>query len=124
MRTGIRQRQDQIMTQLYSQSEVSAAALARYLGVSEATIRRDLRSLARAGQVVLSYGGAVLSGKTDFSFRSKAARNVQAKMIIGKLAAALASDGDQVFLDSGTTCAAMAPYLKAKRALSVIATSA
>ena len=112
------------MSELYEKQEVTAKDLAATFGVSEATIRRDLRAMARTGQLVLSYGGAVLPAKTDYSYRSKSTRNIDAKRIIGKLAAALALDGDQIFLDSGTTCSTMAPHLKPKRALSVIANSA
>lgn len=124
MRTGVRQRQEQILAQLFETQEVSAADLSTRLGVSQATIRRDLRALARAGQLVLNYGGAVPARNIDFSYRSKAARNIDAKRLIGRLAASLAADGDQIFLDSGTTCSAMAPHLMSKRALSVIANSA
>ncbi|MEI8195647.1 MAG: DeoR/GlpR family DNA-binding transcription regulator, partial [Phycisphaerae bacterium] len=43
---------------------------------------------------------------------------------IGQLAASLVSDGDQIFLDSGTTCFEMAVPLAARRGLSVIVNSA
>ena len=80
--------------------------------------------MAVAGQVELVYGGATLSKKSDFSFRSKALRNVEAKRIIGRLAAERIQDGDQIFVDSGTTCFEMTPYLNRKRDLWVIANSA
>ena len=124
MNKNRRQRQEMILAQLYEKQEVRAAALAKDLEISEATSRRDLRTLAQAGQVVLSYGGAVLARSTGFSFSSKAIRNVEAKRIIGALAASLANNGDQVFIDSGTTAYAMAPHLKSKRGLSVVANSA
>ncbi len=124
MRNGIRQRQERILTELYEQQEVTVKVLALKMGASEATIRRDLRSMAQAGQVVLSYGGAVLPRNTNSSYRSKATRNVEAKRIIGKLAAALVVEGEQIFLDSGSTCSQLVPHLRAKRGLSVIANSA
>jgi DeoR family transcriptional regulator, fructose operon transcriptional repressor len=124
MSIGVRQRREDILTQLYAAKEVSASALARQLSVSEATVRRDLRALARDGQLVLSYGGAVLARNTDFSYRSKSTRSIEAKRIIGALAASFVNDGDQVFLDSGTTCATLAPHLRSKRGISVIANSA
>ncbi len=124
MSKSVHARHQSILAQLYERQEVSAKALARVFGVSEATVRRDLRALAATGQVVLSYGGAVLRPGTDYSYRSKATRNIEAKAIIGGLAARLCMEGDQIFLDSGTTCAAMAPHLKAKQGLSIIVNSA
>lgn len=98
--------------------------MADVLCVSEATIRRDFRALAEEGKIVLNYGGATLPNHVDFSYRSKAMRNVEAKRIVGELAAGLITQGDQVFLDSGTTCAQLAPHLKRKGPLSVIVNSA
>jgi len=69
------------------------------------------------------HGGAVLGHGNDLSFRSKSMRNVEAKRIIGRLAAELVSDGDQILLDSGTTCFQMAPFLRSKRGLLVIVNS-
>ncbi len=123
-RSSTRQRRDRIIAQLLEQREVTASALAASLGASGATIRRDLHAMAKAGELELVYGGAVLPKKSDFSFRSKALRNVEAKRIIGQLAAARVEDGDQIFVDSGTTCFEMIPHLKSKKGLSVIANSA
>lgn len=94
------------------------------LAISEATIRRDLRALADDHQLELVYGGATVVRNADVSFRSKGLRNVEAKRIIGRLAAELVADNDQIFIDSGTTCFELAPFLKRKRGLSVIVNSA
>ncbi len=123
MRAGNSQRQQRILEDLYNKGHVSVKALSESLGVSEATIRRDLRALAKNHEVELVYGGATLARSTDYSFRSKAMRNVEAKRTIGRLAADLAADGDQVFVDSGTTCFEIVPHLKRKRGLSVITNS-
>ena len=48
---------------------------------------------------------------------------MEAKSVIGRLAAALAMDGDQIFLDSGTTCFQMLPYLRRRRGLSIVTNS-
>ncbi len=123
MRTSTRHRQARILEELYHDGHVSIKALAKLLEVSEATVRRDLRALTHNGNVELIYGGAALLRNSDYSFRSKAMRNIEAKRIIGRLAAALVADGDQVFLDSGTTCFEIVPHLKRKRGLSVVANS-
>lgn len=124
MRSSARQRLDAILAELYASKEVTASSLAAALSVSEATVRRDLRVLAQEGQIVLNYGGATLPGHVDFSYRSKAIRNVEAKRIVGELAGELIAEGDQIFVDSGTTCAQLAGHLKRKRSLSVIVNSA
>jgi DeoR/GlpR family transcriptional regulator of sugar metabolism len=98
-------------------------ALVDCLAVSEATVRRDLRSLADSGLVDLICGGAALPRPTDFSFHSKGMRNIKAKRIIGRLAAGLVHDYDQILMDSGTTSFQMVPHLKRKRGLTIIANS-
>lgn len=98
--------------------------LAEHLEVSEATIRRDLKALADEGKLELVHGGATLPRRTDYSFRSKGMRNVDAKRVVGRLAAELVSNGDQILVDSGTTCFQMIPVLKTKRGVSVIVNSA
>ncbi len=118
------QRRETILTELYEHRHLTARDLAAGIGVSEATVRRDLKSLADDGQVELVYGGATIRRQSDFSFRSKETRNVDAKQLIGRCAAGLIRDQEQIFLDSGTTCFAMAPFLKRRRGLSVIVNSA
>lgn len=117
------QRREQILTEVVDRKHVAIKDLVAKLPASEATIRRDLKVLANEGAVELVHGGATLP-RTSSSFLSKAERNPEAKRVIGKLAADLVSDGEQVFLDSGTTCFAMAPFLKRKRGLSILANSA
>jgi len=99
-------------------------SLAEEFGVSEATIRRDLKALADSRQVRLVYGGAEQARISDYSFRAKARRNQDAKRIVGRLAAELVGDDEQIFLDSGTTCFEVAPLLKRQRSLTVIVSSA
>jgi DeoR/GlpR family transcriptional regulator of sugar metabolism len=123
MSLSTQQRRDQILAFIFEQGHVEVKNLAGRMAVSEATVRRDLRSLADDGQLELVYGGATLPRTSDYSFRSKALRNVEAKRIIGRLAAGLFSDNEQLFLDSGTTCFELAYYLKRKRGLSIIVNS-
>lgn len=118
------QRRQRILDEVFARRSVTVVDLAQTVEASEATIRRDLKALADEGQVDLVYGGATIRRASDYSFRSKQQRNIEAKQTIGRLAADLVRDNDQVFLDSGTTCFEMVPLLKRKRSLSVIANSA
>lgn len=117
------QRRNEILAEIRANGHVAVRTLATRWGLSEATVRRDLRSLAGAGKLELVYGGARLPDAADFSFLSKARRNVEAKRVIGRLAAELVQPHDSVFLDSGTTIYEMVPHLRAKRDLTIIVNS-
>ncbi len=118
------QRRDVILRRILDCGRVEVKQLAQEMAVSDATVRRDLRLLADQSQLELVYGGATLPRATDFSFRSKASRNIEAKRMIGALAAALVGDNDQILIDSGTTCFEMCHHLKRRRGLRVIVNSA
>lgn len=119
-----KQRHDEILAEILERGQVEVKRLAQKFAVSEATVRRDLRALADGGQVDLAYGGATLPRPSDFSFRSKAVRNMEAKRIIGRLASALVNDNEQICVDSGTTCFELCLHLKRRRGLLVISNSA
>jgi DeoR family fructose operon transcriptional repressor len=123
MRQATRERQQRVMSELLDRKHVTVKELADNMSVSEATVRRDLRSLADSQKLSLVHGGATLS-RQDFSFIAKHERNLTAKRIIGCLAASLVSDGQQLFLDSGTTTFEMVPFLARKRGLSIVLNSA
>ena len=118
------QRREKILAAIYEKRHVTARDLAVELPASEATVRRDLKVLAEAGEIELVYGGATLRRPSDYSFQSKGKRNVEAKQVIGRLAADLVGEDEQIYLDSGTTCFELLPFLKARRRLSIICSSA
>jgi len=123
MRQATKERQQRVMSELLDRKHVTVKDLADTMGISEATVRRDLRSMANSQKLSLVHGGATLS-RQDFSFLAKHDRNLTAKRIIGCLAAGLISDGQQLFLDSGTTTFEMVPFLSRRRGLSVVLNSA
>ena len=123
MTSTIQQRREATMNHVYQLGHVSVRQLAEDLGVSEATVRRDLHGLAAEGLLELTHGGATVIKTSDYSFISKSRRNIEAKRTIAKLACELISDGEQLFLDSGTTCFEMTSFLRSKRSLSVIINS-
>ncbi len=110
----------QVLLNLLRQHGVlTTQELARYLKVSEATVRRDLAVLARQGVLVREYGGAFLS-EAEPPYAVKLARNKKAKEAIAAKASELVSNGATVILDSGTTTLALARLL-AGRPIRVIA---
>lgn len=123
MTNSTQQRRDLILNIAYRDGFVGVRQLADELSVSEATVRRDLHGLASEGLLQLNHGGASVVRGSDHSFLSKLTQNVEAKQTIARLAAQLVNDGQQLFLDSGTTCFAMTAFLRGKRGLSVIVNS-
>lgn len=123
MTASMQQRRQAILTQAYEHGFVAVAQLSKDLTVSEATIRRDLHNLAEEGHLQLNHGGATVVRGSDHSFISKSTRHVDFKQVVGRLAATLVQDGDQIFIDSGTTCFEMIGQLRSKQGLSVIVNS-
>lgn len=119
----MQERRERILAELLDRGHVTVADLSASLEVSAATIRRDLKALAGAGELAMVHGGAVSRRDGAYSFRAKRLRNAEAKRIIGRLAAALVSDHDQIFIDSGTSCFELALNLRDRRGLSVIVNS-
>lgn len=118
----------QIMTILLQEKKVIAKDLAVRFGVSLESIRRDLSQLEQQGTVRKFYGGAALveellpDGEAEV-FQVRLTEHGAQKQAIARAAAALICDGETVYLDSGTTAAALIPYLKERRDLTVITRS-
>lgn len=98
------------------------------LGVSEATVRRDLTALAREGRILRTYGGAAASTpvgghEPEASLDERKSQRREQKDAIARLAAGFVQDGDTLLLDSGTTAAALARLLGARAELHVYTTS-
>jgi len=110
---------------LGTRGECSVEELAGVLGVSGMTIRRDLQTLAEAGKVIRTHGGAAMAERIsfEFDFLKRVKEHEAAKAVIGAAAAALVEDGQSVLLDSGTTTLALLRHLKGKKGLTVITTS-
>jgi DeoR/GlpR family transcriptional regulator of sugar metabolism len=108
-----------ILRELRANGPVSAAALAGALGVSAATIRRDLVQLDAQGLLTRVYGGAAPVAGHDDPFGEVAAQRVTQKDAIAIRAAELIGDGQTVLLDIGTTAHRLARQLRG-RSLTVI----
>jgi DeoR/GlpR family transcriptional regulator of sugar metabolism len=118
------ERRKQIMSQLLEQKQVTVKNLAAEMEVSDATVRRDLKALADEQGLRLVHGGAALPRERDFSFQARLMRHADEKKIIGQLASKLIRDGDHVFLDSGTTCSELVPFVKRMHEITILTNSA
>jgi DeoR/GlpR family transcriptional regulator of sugar metabolism len=95
--------------------------LAESFGVSEMTVRRDLRTLAHQGKLERVRGGAV-KASSEPPFEEIAVERLEAKDRIGAAAAALVEDGQTVMIDIGTTTLQAARHLHG-RDITVVTTS-
>lgn len=97
------------------------AKLAESFGVSEMTVRRDLRQLEAGGKLQRVRGGA-FDAAGEPSFEETVVERLAAKNRIGAAAAAMIADGDTVMIDIGTTTLQAARHLHG-RPITVITTS-
>lgn len=82
------------------------------LGVSSATIRRDLDELAGQQMLVRTRGGAIAHGVSyELPLRYKSARHASEKQRIASAAAELVGDGEVIGLNGGTTTTEVARSL-------------
>src|SRR5690242_13894549 len=108
-----------ILRELRANGPVTAASLAQTLGVSTATIRRDLLHLDTQGLLARVYGGAAPVAGHDDPFTDVASVRVAEKDAIAARAAELVEDGQTLLLDIGTTAHRLARQLRG-RSLTVI----
>ncbi len=109
------QRHGLILKVLEERHSITVSELKELLHVSEATVRRDIVTLDRAGRLVKVFGGAVKADNTyllqEPTVKQKAELNKKEKMQIAKCAAGLIQQNDFVYLDAGTTTGYMLDYL-------------
>jgi DeoR family transcriptional regulator, aga operon transcriptional repressor len=102
-------------------STAAVADLAEALGVSAATIRRDLSQLAKHGLVVRSHGGALRAELAyELPIRYRTTTQVAEKRRIAALAASLVEDGAVVGLTGGTTTMEVGRALATRQNMTVV----
>ena len=106
-------RRDRLDALVAADGFVRVADAAARLGVSEVTVRADLRELADAGRVRRVHGGALsLRGEQrEASVEAASRRDAELKRAIGRRAAAEVANGSSVLLDVGSTTHAVAQAL-------------
>ncbi len=97
------------------------AKLAKPLGVSEETVRRTVKSLARSGLVERVHGGVYLPNAEALSpVGSRLGTRTNEKLAIAREAARHIASGSTVFLDVGSTTAFVAESLKRHRDMTIV----
>lgn len=105
------ERRQHILAVLEREGKVYASDLSQVLGVSEDTIRRDLRDLAEAGLLQRVHGGALPLTPANRSYRVRETVAAPEKALLGRAAAQLVRPGQILILDAGTTTLAVAQAL-------------
>lgn len=105
------QRKEHILEILRKEGQVVAKKLAAELELSEDTIRRDLRELAKDGLLRRVHGGAMPIAPAEADFNRRQTISTDGKRAIGKAAAGLIQSGQIVILDGGTTAVQLARHL-------------
>ena len=95
------------------------------LGVSPATVRRDLEQMEQQGRLRRVHGGAVAvqSRMEEPLFDDKAAIAAKQKAAIAKAALSFVKDNDSIFLDGGSTVLALARLVADRKNLTVVTNS-
>jgi DeoR/GlpR family transcriptional regulator of sugar metabolism len=114
------ERRQHIMDVLRRAGRVQVLALSVELGVSEDTIRRDLRDMATEGLLQRVHGGALPSSPATVEYSARVEQAPSAKEAIARAAAGLIRDGQVVILDGGTTNVLLAQCLPPQMTCTVI----
>lgn len=110
-------RHQRILRLAATQPVVRIRDLALELGVSDMTIRRDLKELSEQGLLERTHGGARLShqGSAEVSLGLRLQTQTQAKEQIAQAALSLIQDGDTIALDASTTTLYLAHLLQGRQ---------
>jgi DeoR/GlpR family transcriptional regulator of sugar metabolism len=115
-REDVESRQAQIASFVGLKGYTRFSELADLTGVSELTIRRDLKSLQERRILNLVPGGATAAaiGASMVQFKQAVSERRLEKQAIARAAAALVADGETVLLDGGTTTWYVAEALRGR----------
>lgn len=120
------ERRRYLLQELSVRDAVRVSEVARALGVSEMTVRRDIDTLADEGAVRKIHGGAARLRGTDAAepgFSMNLGRQRQAKLAVGRAARGLLQPGMTVSISAGTTTYCLAGMLDGIEGLTVVTNS-
>lgn len=114
-----------ILKEIRQEGSVSVKYLARMLGVSEPTIRRDIQELLQMTKLPIKrvHGGLILDvdkGSIEPMFETKLSLMREEKRKIAMRALEYIEDGDSILLDSGTTSFYLARLLHKRQGLKIV----
>lgn len=107
------QRKKRILDILAAEKQVLSGELSQRFGVSEDSVRRDLRELAAEGLLQRVHGGALPVSAALAPFETRKNVQIDSKRAVSRKAAALIQPGQVVIIDGGTTTTEMIKQLPA-----------
>ncbi|MEU4619879.1 DeoR/GlpR family DNA-binding transcription regulator [Actinoplanes sp. NPDC023801] len=114
------ERRDFLLARLHADGKLVAKQIATELGVTEDSIRRDLREMAAAGLCQRVYGGALPVSPAIADYATRTTVATSSKERVAAAAAALIRPGQTVLLDGGTTALAVTAALPADLRATVV----
>jgi DeoR/GlpR family transcriptional regulator of sugar metabolism/transposase len=114
------ERKDLLLARLRRDGKLVARDLAAELGLSEDSVRRDLRELAAAGLCQRVYGGALPASPALGTEASRSVIAPDSKRRVAARAAALITPGSTVILGGGTTAQEVVAALPADLEATII----
>ncbi len=119
------ERLEKIAQLLRKRHVVRVQELCEIIGVSPATVRRDLTEMETRGLIRKVHGGAVSANPrmSEPLFDDKATLRAEEKQHIAKAALELIEPRDTIFLDGGSTVLALATQLASMNHLTIVTNS-
>ncbi|MTD13321.1 DeoR family transcriptional regulator [Nakamurella sp. YIM 132087] len=105
------ERRDLLLERLRTDGKIVAKDLAAELGLSEDSLRRDLREMAAAGLCQRVYGGALPASPAAADYDTRRSVEPDSKRRVAARAVELIRPGGTVILDGGTTTLAVVDAL-------------
>lgn len=127
MRLLVEEREQEIINLLGKNGKVSVSELAQLLGVSEVTVRNDLKGLESRSFLKRTHGGAIVRSESfnsvnilvDSAYMERLRRNTEEKKRIGEATAKILESGDTILMDDGTTTLYIAKNLS-NRSITIV----
>ncbi len=123
----VEDRKQRILLDLARNGRLSAERISAELGISIATVRRDLNELESEGRLRRTHGGAIPleplnyeAFKHDSSFQEQIGQHADEKRQIASVAAELVRESDTIAMTPGTTTTQIVRSLPLKAGLTVV----
>lgn len=109
-RAYVEGRRNQVLEMLQRNPQLRVEELAKRLGVSVVTVRRDLQFLEEKKQITRFYGGARVSREAAGYMDDKAVY----RDLIARYAATLVEDGDTIFINTSRNALNIIKYIESR----------
>src|ERR1700693_713371 len=117
------ERQALLLQTLRREVKLRSSEWSERLNISEDTVRRDLRELARQHKLQRVHRGALPRSKSLPAYTARQHQAPEAKRAIAAAAAKLVQDGQLLFVDGGTTTLQLASHLPEELRATVVTNS-